>query len=118
LDTIPTIRVLNGATPSRDMTGVLHGACVPAVAVRGDAWDDVGGMDGRFEGHAPEVTAFRRKLTILYGDPPKPEGGIFELSAPRFGRPNRRNNDALYAREYKQAKTARDVRAIIGRTHV
>ena len=47
--------------------------CIPGIAVRTDAFDEVGGMDERFQGWGPEDAALRVKLATLFGDPPAPE---------------------------------------------
>ena len=113
LDQASTNLVLGGATPHPDMPGLLLGFCVPCIAVRADVFDDVGGMDPRFEGWGPEDAALRLKLHALYGDPEAPTSTVYELAAPRFGTPNRAQNTQLYVDRYVPASTPETMRALI-----
>jgi hypothetical protein len=90
--------------------------CRPCIAVRTDVFDDVGGMDGRFTGWAPEDAAFRRKLIVLYGEPAAPQiKPVFELMSDRDARPNEDENVALYHNEYLNVKDAIGMRELINR---
>lgn len=108
-----TDRVLNGEEPTLKMAGTMGGWCMPCTAVRADVFDDVGGFDPRFEGWGPEDAAFRHKLKVLYGEPEAATGHVFELAAPRSGRPKAEINGLLYCDRYLKATTPEEIRAII-----
>ena len=92
------------------------GLCIAATAVRADVWDDVAGMDPRFEGWGPEDAALRKKLIALHGDTEPHE---FEADEVWCDRPPPVNNDvtcALYAEEYINIATPEEARAAIARS--
>lgn len=112
--------------PRTDTLGILRGRpdrgrgevwplCIAAVAVRAEVFDDVGGMDERFQGWGPEDAALRTKLRILHGEPPPPEFQAAELWCPRPAPVNADANCSMYAAEYMTAATPADVRRIIDR---
>lgn len=63
-----TARILRGQLPTPVMKSHVIHACEGIVALRAEVWDDVGGMDERFEGWGAEDTAFKAVLFALYPD--------------------------------------------------
>lgn len=65
---VSTERILRGLVPTAAMSSHLIHMCEGVVALRAEVWDDVGGMDERFEGWGAEDTAFKATLRALYPD--------------------------------------------------
>lgn len=68
----------------RDVAGRNKTLTLSAIAIRADAFDQVGGMDRFFEGYAPEDYAFHITLHAVFGPPPPPqEHPLVELDSAR-----------------------------------
>lgn len=104
-------RVLNQAGAARVLQGLMRpedaaelrfdwvGCCYGILALRADVWDDVGGMDERFEGWGAEDTAFRVALqalhpagvgvgegeAIAFWHPDVPRGELTQANVARYG---------------------------------
>lgn len=77
-----TARVLRGETPGAGMESLFIGMCEGIVALRASVWDDVGGMDERFEGWGAEDTAFKVMLRALHPDAGDGHGEAWALWHP------------------------------------
>jgi hypothetical protein len=66
-----TARVIDEGMPPAIMASLRStavGVCEGILAIRAAVWDDLGGMDERFEGWGAEDTALRTALKALYPD--------------------------------------------------